>query len=425
MITRRELLSTSIAAAGVGATTPDWILRVLQAQGQVTSQAKPDETPPAQPPGRILVVVVLAGGNDGLNTVVPYADERYKQARPTIHVGADKVLKLDDHVGLHPSMKALRERFEKGEVAVLQGVGYPHPNRSHFAAMDIWHSADPEGAPHTGWLGRFADGVDAPGGSPTLLFHLGSSVPLALRRERAPALAMDNEDSFSIGPDRRHPDDKAAQEAAFRKLCESVGPPEGAGAPTYTDLVRETASSGVASADEVLECLAKPKSEIAYPRNLGGRLSIAARLITGGMSTRVYSTVLGGFDTHARQRDTHGSLLQNFSESVDAFYKELAAAGRAHEVVLMAFSEFGRRVAENASSGTDHGAAAPVFVVGPAVKGGVYGSNPDLEHLVDGDITHSIDFRSVYATLVKGWLGSPVEPAVKGEFPTLPFLASA
>jgi uncharacterized protein (DUF1501 family) len=416
MITRRELLSTS-TALGIGATTPQWLLRALQSQ----EPTKPEE----KPPERVLVVVVLAGGNDGLNTVVPYADERYKAARPVIHVEAEKVLKLDDHVGLHPSMKSLRERFEKGEVAVLQGVGYPHPNRSHFAAMDIWHSADPEGAPHTGWLGRFADGADASSGSPTILFHLGSSVPLALRRERTPALAMDNEDSFSIGPDKRHPDDKGAQEIAFRKLCESVGTPHGSAERSYTDVVRETAASGVASADEVIKCLAKPKSEIAYPRSLGGRLSLVARLITGGMSTRVYFTALGGFDTHARQKDTHGGLLQNFSDSVDAFYKELAAAGRAQEVVLMAFSEFGRRVAENASAGTDHGAAAPVFVVGPGVKGGVYGSNPDLEHLVDGDVAHSIDFRSVYATLVKGWLGAPVAPAVQGEFPTLAFLPSA
>jgi uncharacterized protein (DUF1501 family) len=421
MITRRDLLSTSIAAAGVGALTPNWLVRAARAQDPSPADPKPSTSTD----GRILVVVLLAGGNDGLNTVVPYADEGYRQARPVLRIDADKVLKIDAHVGLHPSMKLLRERYEKGEVAVLQNVGYPQPNRSHFASMDIWQSADPGGAPRTGWLGRYADSIDPAGSSPTVLFQMGSSIPLALRRERTTALAMDNEDSFSIGPDKKHPEDKGGQEGAFRKLCECAEPAHGSARPSYTDIVRETAASGLASADEVVACLKKPKTDVVYPKNLGGRLSTVSRLIVGGMKTRAYFTVLGGFDTHARQRDSHGNLLQNFSDSVDAFYRELAVAGRERDVVVMAFSEFGRRVAENASAGTDHGAAGPVFVVGPSVKGGLYGSNPDFSHLVDGDVTHGIDFRSVYATLVKDWLGAPIAPAIQGEFPLLPFLSSA
>jgi len=420
MITRRELLSSSIAAAGIGAAAPSWLLRAVRAQ----EQAAADPKAATQPDSRILVVVLLAGGNDGLNTVVPYSDERYREARPTLRIEKDKVLRIDEHVGLHPSMKLLRERYEKGEVAVLQNVGYPKPNRSHFVSMDIWQTADPGGTPRTGWLGRYADGADAAGTSPALLVHLGSAVPLALRRDRAPILTMDNEDSLSLSPDRKYPADQSEQTLAFRKLCERVVP-LGTTPVTYTDVVRETTASGLASADEVAACLKKAKNEAAYPKSLGNRLSLVAKLIAGGMKTRVYFTSLGGFDTHARQRDAHANLLQNFSEAVDAFYKDLAAMGRAKDVLLMSFSEFGRRTAENASGGTDHGAAGPVFVVGGAVKGGLFGSNPDFEHLVDGDVGHSIDFRSVYATLMKDWLGADPALAVPAEFTPLELVQTA
>ena len=415
MITRRELLVSTAAAAGIGAAAPQWMRQAVALKAQ--SEGKSHE--------KILVVVLLAGGNDGLNTVVPYADGRYRDARPTIRIDAEKALKLDDHVGLHPSMKLLRERYEKGEVAVLQGVGYPKPNRSHFRALDIWHSADPEAPPRTGWLGRYADGIDATREDSGLIVHFGSPVVLGVRREKAAPIALEGEDSFTITPDKKYPADQADQQAAFRKLCEleeNVKPDPRA---AYTEIVRRTTASGLAHADEVCACLKKTKNDAKYPRNLGAKLSLAARMIAGGMKTRVYFASLGGFDTHARQRDGHANLLQNLSEATDAFFQDLAAVGREKDVVLVTFSEFGRRVAENASAGTDHGAAAPVFVVGPAVQGGLFGPPPDLEHLIDGDVVHTIDFRSVYTTLVTEWLGASAEPAVSGSFPTVPFLKSS
>jgi uncharacterized protein (DUF1501 family) len=245
-----------------------------------------------------------------------------------------------------------------------------------------------------------------------------------VRRERTPPIALESEDSFTITPDRKYPADQAEQQAAFRKLCE----PEENGKPdprtAYTEIVRRTMASGLAHADEVCACLKKTKNEAKYPRNLGAKLSLAARMIAGGMKTRVYFASLPGFDTHAKQRDGHANLLQNLSEATDAFFQDLAAAGRDKDVVLVTFSEFGRRVEENASAGTDHGAAAPVFVVGPSVQGGLYGIPPDLEHLVDGDVAHTIDFRSVYTTLVTEWLAAPAETAVSGTFPPMPFLKS-
>ncbi len=372
------------------------------------------------------MVVQMSGGNDGLNTVVPYADDRYHEARPALRIAEDKVLKLDDRVGLHPSMKQLHARYGKGEVAVLQGVGYPHPNRSHFRSMDIWHSADPEGPPRGGWLGRCADASDPSGGLPQLLVNMGSSVPLELRRRRAAILAFESEEAFALAPDKRYPGDREAQAKAFRALCgcSAHGEESAAAGASYTDLVRETAASGLVCADEVLACLAKGKNEATYPKGLGGRLSLVARMIAGGMKTRVYHTSMNGFDTHAKQRDGHANLLGNFSESVDAFFDDLERLGCARRVLLVSFSEFGRRVQENASAGTDHGTAGPMFAVGPAVKGGLQGSPPDLEHLADGDLVFGIDFRAVYTALAGDWLGAPVASVIEGEYPRLDLVST-
>jgi uncharacterized protein (DUF1501 family) len=418
MITRRKLLGSSIAAVGVGALSPSWLPAAVHAQ----EQSGQDPIAATHPDGRILVVVQMSGGNDGLNTVVPYADDAYQKARPTLRIAQDKVLALDDHIGLHPSLKALRKRYDDGQVAVLQGVGYPQPNRSHFRSMDIWHTADPDGPPRNGWLGRFADARDPTGSSPALLVQLGSSVSLAMRRSRTAIIALDNEDSFSLGADSRHTGDRQAQVTAFRKLCECGT--HAANVGRYSDFLHEQAASSLASADEVLACLGQGKSQVTYPRNLGPRLALVARMIAGGMKTRAYYTSIGGFDTHAKQADGHANLLTNFSESIDAFFKDLEQLGRARDVLLVSFSEFGRRVAENASAGTDHGTAGPMFVVGPSVKGGLQGSAPDLEHLVDGDPQFGIDFRSVYAALLGDWLKAPVSSVIEAEVPRLDLVAT-
>jgi uncharacterized protein (DUF1501 family) len=420
MITRRGFMQGSFAAVGVGALAPDWLTLALRARGQERSG---EQT--GRPEGKILVVVQMSGGNDGLNTVVPYADDLYHKARPHLRIETKDVLELDDHMGLHPSLKALRARFDKGEVAIVQGVGYPKPNRSHFRSMAIWHSGEPaEGVGRAGWLGRTADTIDAQGAAPSLLVHLGTSVPFALRRARGSILAFDSEDSFSLQPDKRFPKGKAAQGEAFRKLCEAdavegASPAPGSDA-SYAEVLRATTAAGLASADEVLECLNKSKNEVAYPNGFAKRLALVARMIAGGMKSRVYFVAQGSYDTHARQREPHANLLGAFSEAVDLFYQDLAQMNRAQDVVLISFSEFGRRVAENGSAGTDHGTAGPMFVVGPGVKGGLVGAPPDLEHLVDLDPKFGIDFRSVYATVLADWMKVPEVAVLGGEFARLP-----
>ncbi|HET6203179.1 MAG TPA: DUF1501 domain-containing protein [Planctomycetota bacterium] len=406
-VDRREFLRGAFAAVGVGAAAPSLFARALRSQ---ESRVATD------PGGRILVVVQLSGGNDGLNTLVPYADDLYHKARPTLRVDPKDVLRLDDRAGLHPSLAPLRARYDKGEVAVVQGVGYPNPDRSHFRSMEIWHTARVEGPlPRAGWLGRFADAASGP---PTLLVHFGSPLPYALEREAGTALAFDGPDAFSMAGDRRFPQDRDEQLAAFRKICDCGGGPA-----SYAEVVRATAASALASAEEVKECVAKGSNKANYPA--GQRLPLVARMIGGGMRTRIYYATVYGFDTHANQKGLHGNLLGQFASSVDAFFQDLEAIGRAKDVVLLAFSEFGRRVAENGSGGTDHGTAGPVFLVGPRVKGGLIGEPPNLADLVDGDPKFGIDFRSVYASVLRDGLGADPVAALGGEFAPVPLFAPA
>ncbi|MBK7874985.1 MAG: DUF1501 domain-containing protein [Planctomycetes bacterium] len=412
MLDRRGFLGTSIAGLGVLGLAS----RARAQEGSASS------TPPASsgdPSRRILVVVQLSGGNDGLNTVVPYADDAYQKARPKLAYGAKDVLRIDDGTGLHPSMKALHARYGLGQVAIVQAVGYARPNRSHFRSMAIWHSADTEdGAPRTGWFGRTADALDAQGADPAIAVSLASPTPFALQRASAPVLSFDNEEGFTLQPDKRFTQGKKAQVEAFRKLCAPV-----AESATYADRVRATAASGIGSADKLLDCLHAGKNRSNYPRGAGTKLAQVARLIDGGQATRLYYVTTGGYDTHARQKDAHAGLLASLSDGIEAFFDDLEASGRAQDVVLVTFSEFGRRLAENGSQGTDHGTCGPMFVVGPGVKGGLVGEAPDLAALVDQDPVARIDFRSVYASVVQSWLGLDATPITGAGRPLLPLFA--
>ena len=409
MITRRGFLGTSLA--GLGALS---IASRARAQ-DAGAAAKPA----ADPSRRILVVVQLSGGNDGLNTVIPFADDVYQKSRPKLAYGEKEVLRLDERTGLHPSMKALHKRFDHGEVAIVQAVGYARANRSHFRSMAIWHSADPDGgAPRTGWLGRTADALDPSGTNPAVAVGLVNPMPFALQRSNATVLSFDNEEGFTLAPDKRFTQGKKAQLEAFRALCASAGD-----ASTYAERVRATAALGIGSADKLLDCLHAGKNKANYPRGAGSKLAQVARLIDGGQSSRLYYVATGGFDTHARQKDAHAGLLASLSDGIDAFYDDLEACGRAQDVVLVTFSEFGRRLAENGSQGTDHGTCGPMFVVGKGVKGGLVGAAPDLAKLVDQDPVAAIDFRSVYASLVRGWLGLDPAPIVGSGEPLLPLFA--
>jgi uncharacterized protein (DUF1501 family) len=345
----------------------------------------------------ILVVLQLSGGNDGLNTIVPYKNEAYRKARPKLGIAADKVLKINDDLGFHPSSTGLAKLLEAGKLSIVQGVGYPEPNRSHFESMDIWHTcARKDGPRQSGWLGRYFDkleGADTPG------IHLGEDKqPLALVAEKTRCPSISSPEKFRLqvtgAPDVKEAITQIAQ-----------APREGQS--DLLQFLQTSTTSALTSSERISKALEAPSRGTSYPDHaLGKKFNTVAQLIAAEMPTRVYYFDLDGFDTHAQQPDAHAALLGQFGTSVSAFIEDLAKMGQSQRVSVVAFSEFGRRVQENASDGTDHGAAGPMLVIGDNVKPGVIGELPSLTDLDDGDIKFKIDFRQVYAAILKEWLRS-------------------
>lgn len=408
-LTRREFLARS-AAGGVtlgaaSACFPEILARTARAAAQAALAGHADTA------GRILVLVQLTGGNDGLSTVTPYRDEHYRRLRPTLALGRDEVLKLNDEVGLCPQLRPMKGLFDEGWLTVVQGVGYPNPNRSHFESMDIWHCCDPTLKERgTGWLGRALDGDAA-----LLALHIDdAALPLALRGTRADVPSVGTIEDFRLAANG-----DARVRRALGALLESGKGVAGRGAAADdAEYIRRTAVSACENARR-LEALPHGADE-GYPGyGLARRLREISQLIAAEYGPRIFYTSLGGFDTHARQKTVHPALMDELGQSVAAFFADLKSKGLAERVVLLTFSEFGRRAEENASLGTDHGAAAPVFVAGPGVKGGVVGPAPDLSRLVEGDVPHAIDFRCVYAGLLERWLGIRPGPIVGAEFEAL------
>jgi uncharacterized protein (DUF1501 family) len=390
MFTRRQFLTRTLKGSSLvalSAVVPYFVARTAQ----------------AAPPGKdnVLVVLEMTGGNDGLNTVIPYADDLYHKARPTLRQTRDVVVRLDDHVGLHSGMRGLRPLWEQGHLAVVQGVGYPNPDRSHFEAMDIWQSADPKRTTTTGWLGRAAaETDDRSGGVPIL--HVGSRLPLAL--VGAPgggAVTVNDQNSF-----RLEINGKAGRQQARRRLLEELSLP--AGKVPDDDLigfVQRRQVQTLTAVENLRELLEGPNAVARPGSGLAAKLQLIAGLIARGFGTRIFYASLDGFDTHSGQAPTHSALLAELADSIAGFFATLKKTGHDGRVRLMTFSEFGRRVQENGSRGTDHGAASCLFVAGPSVKGGVVGAHPSLADLDAGDLKFHTDFRRVYATLLDGWLG--------------------
>jgi uncharacterized protein (DUF1501 family) len=379
----------------------------------------------------VLVVVQLSGGNDGLNTVIPYADPAYNKNRILLRIGRGEVLKVDNDVGLHPRMEGFSKLLEANRLAIVQGVGYPNPNRSHFESMDIWHSAQPGAAgqeydplkastrARLGWLGRMLDQQRRTGGQTAAksaqppaqdvpALYLGENeLPLALVARETPVPAFDSLESFRL---------QTAGGAVPSRVLRELSAAERPAAPPLTDFVRRSMLNALDSSEKVQEAIRADKSTVKYPGyGLATKLRNVARLIDAGLKTRIYYVALDGFDTHANQRDAHAGLLDELASSVKAFLDDLAHRGHLDRVLVMSFSEFGRRVRENASSGTDHGAAAPLFLAGGKVRPGLIGKHPSLTALDrEGDMQFHTDFRQVYATLLDCWLGCE-SAAVLGE----------
>ncbi len=346
---------------------------------------------------RVLVVLQLSGGNDALNMVVPRRQDAYYRLRPTLALKPSSLHTLDEDHGLHPAMSGLGELFAAGRLTVIHGVGYPRPDRSHFRSLEIWHTADPEHPPRTGWLGRLADQLAAGNRGALPAMHVGDEeLPLALLGSSFVAPTVSDERSLELGS-------LEGLESARDELL--------ADGDDGSDLgFLRTAARSAYRLSEQLSRITSGGSQAEYPGSgLGRKLRLIARLLAGGLDTRLFHVSMGGFDTHARQAATHAALLEELSSALSAFERDLATSGLGERVLTLVFSEFGRRAAENASGGTDHGAAAPVLVVGASGRGGVHGTPPHLEHLAEGDVPFTTDFRSVYAALEHDWLG--LEPS--------------
>lgn len=409
LVTRRGFL---VGAAGVGA------LGALAA----TVGRNPIESALGLAPARpavtaaagTLVLCTLYGGNDGLNTVIPYQDSAYLGGRGSLAYQPNQVIPLADGLALHPSLTAMKKLWDAGHLAIVRGVGYPNPSFSHFRAMDIWQSAVPETDVATGWLGRWLDGT---GSDPLRALAVGPTLPLAFHGAKAQA------GSIPAGPPSLPGNNQLR--AAFTTMetpAPSQPPLQAAAAQSGADLIRisHTLSEALGTSSPTTKGGHGGGGASGGP--LATQLNVVAKLIRAGVPTRAYGVSLGGFDTHANEKETQARLLSEVDQAVSSFVDGLASDPRGRGTVVVVYSEFGRRVASNASGGTDHGSAAPVLVAGSVVKGGFYGEEPSLANLDDGNLRFTTDFRSVYATVLERVVGVDPKLALGKPYPTVGFL---
>ncbi len=436
--TRRRFLRTSMLGAAASWTLPVFLEKTFFALDAMAANAL-TQTPTGKD-DTILVVLQMAGGNDGLNMVVPYADDAYYRSRPTLGLPGDKILKLNSYVGLNGRLTGLKALFDEGHLSVVQGVGYPNPNRSHFRSTEIWQTAsDADRNVSEGWLGRYFDNCCA-GADPLVGVAIGEEMPQAFTAKTPTGVTFSRPEQFRWTSSEKAEDRMSAEEFFFRQLNGSadsedtlVAGAEGGSIGAISgekktdlsavDFLQRTALDAQLSSDKVLAIARKYKSSVPYPQGrLAESLSLIARMIAGGLPTRVYYTSQGGFDTHARQIHAHERLLDELNDTLSAFANDLKQQGNFDRVLLITFSEFGRRVAENANGGTDHGAAAPMFVLGGAAKPGLFGKYPSLTDLDYGDLKFNTDFRSVYGTVLDHWLHAPSQIVLGRKFPGLPIV---
>ncbi len=408
---RRDFLIKGMYGLGVGATLPMLLNRTSAA---LTAQAL-EGTSMENSPERILVVVELSGGNDGLNTVVPYGDDEYYRVRPTIGIPKSEVIRLDDHFGFHPSLIGFERLYKDGHMAVVHGCGYDNPSLSHFSSMGFWHTGVPNGGETLGWLGRLADGAydhDAQGNT---IVNIGTRQSLAVRAQHHSPLVFNDPRTFKRNG-------TSGEQAAIGRMTSS----NAASNPTL-DFLSSTAQNAAESSDFVRQAAAAYQTPVDYGiGGLSGPLRQVASLIHADMPTRLYYVVYQGnsFDTHVHQMDPHARLLAYTADAIRGFTTDLDRIGRGDDVAMMVFTEFGRRVEENGSLGTDHGTATPMFVIGNHVTGGLYGEPPSLTELDDGNLIKTTDFRRVYATMIEEWLRFDDSPEVlKGSFDPMDMFA--
>ncbi len=388
---RRQFLKQSLFA-----TTALWIPQFLKASQPAFATDQE----------RILVILQLSGGNDGLNTVIPYRNDIYYRSRPQLAIAREKVLPVSDALGLNPSLGKMRALMDKGYLSIVNNVGYPNPDRSHFRSMDIWQSASGSSEYiNTGWIGRYLDSNCATC-EPHSAIEIDDTLSLALRGQSVKGMAMRDAEKLY----------KAAH-APFLGSLQAPDPD----AHDNVSYLYKTLSETTANTAYIYDRTKVYKSPVEYPQTAFGRqLKTIGTLIGSGISTRVYYAALSGFDTHVRQSGTQERLLSTYSDAVEALVSDLERTGNLDRTAILTFSEFGRRVNENASGGTDHGTANTLFLIGGKLrKPGFFNAGADLTMLDEGDLVYTIDFRSIYATLLKTWLGTDSQSILQGDFPHL------
>lgn len=360
-------------------------------------------------PERILVVIQLSGGNDGLNTVVPYRNDLYYKSRPTLAISPGSVARINDDYGFNPALEAMRDLFDDGELGVLQGVGYPNPDRSHFRALDIWHSASPSSEYwNTGWIGRYLDAHCSDCNKPHLAIEADDSLSLVMKGERTNGLALSNPSALKKALSGTLTDSLAS------RVNQTVNHP-------LNHYLYKTLADAHESADYLFRMSKLYRAGSGFPNSgLGRDLKMIAELILGGSETRIYYVSLSGFDTHNNQKVQQERLLREYAEALSAFRNEMKLNQAWNRVKVLTFSEFGRRVNQNASNGTDHGKANCVFIAGGKLnKPGLFNALPSLENLDDGDLRFEIDFRSVYAGLLEHHLQVNAAQVLSGSFKSI------
>lgn len=409
--TRREFLRATSSGIGLLAFShfaPAFLVQSAQAG-----------SPAPEKDRRILVIVQLAGGNDGLNTVIPFEDDHYYRLRPTLALPKDQVLKINSTLGLHPAASALHRLVSEGRLSIVQNVGYPNPNRSHFRSSEIWETgSDSDVFSTRGWIGRYLDNACAGGPEPTsasadpLAVHISNEQPQSFVSEHVHG-------TFGMIPGRNGGRENRETLALLEKL--SLSP--GAAPQTNESFLKQTTMDALITEKRVQQVLGGYHSTASYPsHSFGQSLKNVAALIAAGLSTRVYFVSLGGFDTHSNQPNQHPNLLRTLGDGLAAFQKDLEEKRLDGQVLTMTFSEFGRRPSENESKGTDHGTAAPLFVMGASLKAPLLGTAPSLAVQKNQDLTFSTDFRQVYSTVLERWLDTPGPTVLGKPFKALPFI---
>lgn len=405
MITnRRQFISSTLGTTALIGMTPS--VPQFMTQASAASHSKNDN---------LLVVIQLSGGNDGLNTVVPFGDEEYYKNRFTLAVGKNSALKIDDSHGFHPSLEGFSKLLDSDQICVVNGVGYPKPNRSHFESMDLWHTAHrPRHAIQTGWLGDYLEKAALDNRFPCV--HFGDEKqPLALAAENLQVPSVRTLEGFHFD---------LSGNAELKSTVTSIVGTERRD-DDLVSFIQGSTQTTLQTSQQIEDVLQGPALETTFPQSgLGQKLKMVAQLIGSGVYSKVYYVTLDGFDTHSKQQDVHGNLLRELGDALFAFMQEMSAQGNADRVLALTFSEFGRRVKENASLGTDHGAAAPLFLAGGRVQAGMIGEYPSLTDLDDGDLKFHTDYRRVYATVLENWLQTDSKSILGSSYAKLPLLKS-